>query len=392
MKTGTLTWHFLNNYGSVLQAYALQKIINGLSGDNNQIINYYDKTHTSLLISLVSIFRKQGFFKTSVSCLKFISRLLHNDNSEIIDTQYFNSFRTQYLTISPDKYGSIKDLRNSLLNYDTYIVGSDNVWIVDQKTGIPRGLSNPHYFFDFVPCTKKRISYAASMGDPFVESYGINNFISLFHTIDYISVRERETAEFLSSLIHREVAWVVDPTLLLTADDWDVVTQESGLYLRSDTYILVYVIYALNDNSPIFKYARYLGQLLHKKIIYLGYHMNDGKSTNTYVYVPDFLYYIKNASLIITNSFHGTVFSIIYRKSFVAFPPREGACRITDLLESIHLSERYVSSFESAKQLNIRVDYLNSETDIENRRIYSLNWLSNVLTNNVSGENYENSN
>ena len=392
MKTGTLTWHFLNNYGSVLQAYALQKIINGLSGDNNQIINYYDKTHTSLLISLVSILRKKGFFKTSVSCLKFIFRSLHNDTSEIIDTQYFNSFRTQYLTISPDKYGSTKDLRNSLLNYDTYIVGSDNVWIVDPKTGSPRGLSNPHYFLDFVPSTKKRISYAASMGDPFVENSGLNNFTSLFNNLDYISVREKETAEFLSSSMHREVAWVVDPTLLLTADDWDVVTQESGLYLRSDTYILVYVIYALNDNSPIFKYARYMGQLLHKEIIYLGYHMNDGKSTNTYVNVPDFLYYIKNASLIITNSFHGTVFSIIYRKSFVAFPPREGACRITDLLESFHLSERYVSSFESAKQLNIKVDYINSETDIENRRIYSLNWLSNVLTNNVSGENYENSN
>ena len=384
MKTGTLTWHFLNNYGSVLQTYALQHTLSHIPGIENEVIAYRNVVHQSLIQAVLSYCKKNGLVNTLKACIQYPFKRFCRKQL-VFPSEDFDKFRSRYVLCSSKSYNS--DTVNSVVDeYDAFIVGSDNVWITQPETGEPRGLSDRHYFLDFVPSSKIRISYAASMGNPEISDEGRENFRQLFTTIDYISVRERKTAETISSIIGRDVAWVVDPTLLLDADEWNKIEAASENALEPNSYILVYVIYELADSAAIFQYAKYLSSLLKKKIVYLGYHKEEGEIKNTYVPVPDFLYLINHASYIITNSFHGTVFSIIYRKSFAAFPPRDGATRITDTLESFHLSDRYATTLEDAKKMPLNLDYTKINHYIEERRAYSKEWLLTALTPNKLGK------
>ncbi len=386
MRVGILTIHKLNNYGSVLQAYALQSTVNKL-GFRGEIIDYsVHHTPTVLLGYAIHACREQGLRLLAISIFHYgiefiqqrIGKLTRHDSHCIPMSEIFDEFRDSHLVLSRESYSPEK-LRLNPPDYDIYISGSDNVWLADNRFGISDGAAR--YYLDFVPENKTTTSYAPSMGDPNVSDRHLERFKSLLENIDFLSVRETSTAEFICQITGRVVTTVCDPTLLLSREEWDILLPEKVSPASEKPYLLVYVIHPLDFDSPAFQFSRYISQKLGLEIINIGYHFNEGKPVYSNVTVSEFLTYFKNASLVVTNTFHGTIFSIIYRKSFYAFKPRAGPTRISDLLSTVGLSGRFVQSELEAQKLSPELDYCDVEGKIQKFRRDSLLWLQTALYN-----------
>lgn len=386
MRVGILTIHKLNNYGSVLQAYALQSTVTKL-GFRGEIIDYsVHHTPTVLLGYATHACREQGLRLLAISIFHYgiefiqqrIGKLTRHDSHCIPMSEIFDEFRDSHLVLSKEPYSPEK-LRLNPPDYDIYISGSDNVWLVDNRFGISDGAAR--YCLDFVPENKTTISYAPSMGDPNVSDRHLERFKSLLKNIDFLSVRETSTAEFICQITGHVVTTVCDPTLLLSREEWDLLLPEKVSFVSEKPYLLVYVIHPLNFDSPVFQFSRYISQKLGLEIINIGYHFNEGNPVYSNVTVPEFLMYFKKASLVVTNTFHGTIFSIIFRKSFYAFKPRAGPTRIHDLLSTVGLSERFVQSDLEARKLSPELDYRDVEGKIQKFRCDSLLWLQTALHN-----------
>jgi len=385
-RVGILTIHKLNNYGSVLQAYALQSTVNKL-GFQGEIIDYsIHHTPTVLLGYAVHVYREQGLRLLGASIFEYVTKLFQqkigsffrHDSHCIPMPDIFDEFRDDRLMLSAESYSPQK-LRLEPPDYDIYISGSDNVWLVDEMFGISDG--GARYYLDFAPRNKITISYAPSMGDPNVSDRHLERFKSLLKNIHYLSVRETSTAEFISRITGSKVTTVCDPTLLLSKEEWNLLLPEEASLPSKKPYLLVYVIHPVDFNSPIFRFSRYISQKLGLEIINIGYHFNEEKPTYFNVIVPEFLMYFKNASLIVTNTFHGTMFSIIYRKGFYVFKPHAGSTRIHDFLSTVGLSDRFVQSGLEAQELSPELDYCDVEGKIEKFRYDSLLWLQTALQN-----------
>lgn len=386
VRVGILTLHKLNNYGSVLQAYALQATVNKL-GFQGEVIDYSIHHSPEILLGYaVCVYQEQGLRPLATSVFDYgvdliqrrIGKLTRHDSHCIPAPDIFDEFRDCHLVLSKDSY-SPERLRLNPPDYDIYISGSDNVWRLDNRFGISDGVAR--YYLDFVPENKITLSYAPSMGDPNVSDRHLEKIKSLLQNIDHLSVRETSTAEFIGQITGSKVTTVCDPTLLLSKEEWNLLSPEETSIPSRKPYLLVYVAHPLDFDSPVFQFSRYISQKLGLDIIHIGYHFDAGKPAYFNATVPEFLSYFKNASLVVTNTFHGTVFSIIYRKGFYAFKPRAGPTRIRDLLSTAGLSERLVQSDIEARKLSPKLDYRDVEDKIQKFRCESLLWLKTALHN-----------
>lgn len=387
MRVGILTIYKLNNYGSVLQAYALQSTVNKL-GFRGEIIDYsiLHPTSSMLFEYAIHAYQEQGLRLLTTSMFHYgiefiqqrIRKLTSRDSNCIPMPDIFDEFRDSHLMLSEESYSPEK-LRQNPPGYDIYISGSDNVWLLDNRFGVSDG--GARYYLDFAPKNSITLSYAPSMGDPIVFDKHLAKLKSLLGNIDFLSVRESSTAEFLSQIAGRVVTTVCDPTLLLSRDDWNLLLPEKVSPPSEKPYLLVYVAHPLDFDSPEFQFSRYISQKLGLEVVNIGYHFNEGRPVYSNVTVPEFLTYFKYASLVVTNTFHGTVFSIIYRKGFYAFKPRAGPTRIRDLLSTVGLSERFVQSDLEAQVLSPEIDYHDVEDKIQKFRSESLLWLETALHN-----------
>lgn len=384
IRVGIITIHKLNNYGSVLQAYALQSMVSSL-GCWVDIIDYSIQHTPAVLFGYaVQAYREVGLLQTVSSIAHYGIALIQEIREEIIRQDshcvpipdIFDEFRKTRLVLSNESY-SPETLRSTPPDYDVYITGSDNVWLINNAFGISDG--GARFYLDFVSENKKTISYAPSMGDPSISEKYQNRFKSLLKNIDYLSVRESSTAEFITEMTGVSAATVCDPTLLLTREEWDTLIPCETIVSSSTPYILVYVIHALDADSDAYVFAHDLAKKQGLDILYIGYHFVQGKPIFTTVSVSEFLQSFKNASYVITNTFHGTMFSIIYRKVFYAFKPRAGPARIRDVLATVGLSDRFVESESEARELPADVNYHDAEAKIQKFRSDSLLWLQTAL-------------
>jgi hypothetical protein len=383
-RVGIITVINLNNYGSVLQAYALQKVLLKL-GYESEIIRYIIK-HTPLVLLgyFINSLKNYGCIITLKFTLNYSEQMLNkkiksfqlNDSDLIASSKLFNEFKKDRLSIGTQEYTPLS-LKLSPPSYSIYITGSDNVWKFNNNHGISDG--NARCYLDFVPKDRKRISYAASMADPNVADINLKRFIDLLDNIEYISVREIKTAELISKLIKKPVKIVCDPTLLLSIDEWDTLCSNYPLSKIKSQFLLVYIIYPVNEDEDILLFVDYISEKLGLAVKNIGYYFKSSKPLYNNVSIPEFLQYFKNASLIVTNTFHGTMFSIIYRRSFYTFRPPEGETRIRDILQITDLSNRFVGSLSEAKALPTIIEYMPVEDRINQFRDESLVWLDHSL-------------
>lgn len=312
-KIATFTFNRANNYGAMLQCYALKNTLN-LLGAWTSVINYKPRARKLTL---------REFIKKTV----FMPWLIYVNNR-------FEAFRKLYLTDMPfvkrDRLPELND------KFDCFVTGSDQVWNMEG------GSNDTSYLLDFVDSNQKKYSYAASIGKtklPNNEKAILSKHLKLFKTI---SVREASAVPLAKELSGKEdVRADIDPTLLLSKEDW----RKTAVMPKEKDYILLYL---MSNNAAIIGFARDLARKTGLKLIMLSTSPVPYKGVKVVCPTPqEWLGYFLNAKYIVTNSFHGLAFSINFNKDFFVDllpPPSKVNSRLENLLDLTGLRSRLISA------------------------------------------------
>ena len=333
-----LTFHNAENYGATLQAYALKETITGL-GANPEFINYENKN----ILSDYKLIRTNSL-KSFFSSLWYLPRNLKRKKS-------FKSFSDKYLDTDKKVYKNTDEIKKNIVSNDIFLSGSDQIL----NPALTGGVSDV-YTLNFGLKDIKRVIYGASLGNEELLNKYSKDFETKLDGIDYISVREKSVIKPLEEILKRDVEQVVDPTLLLDKSSWDKLILENNVVnLSSKKYILVYTLF---ESDEVTRLANYISKVTGLKIIHFRkYNAYKNELMNLYSHGPiDFVNAFKNAAYVVTNSFHGTVFSLIFEKKFYSVLPKERAGRIKDLLESLELDSRIVQN-ETQVSFEDEIDY-----------------------------------
>ena len=344
-KIASITFHWAANYGAVLQAFALQKFLKKKSFDT-EIIDYVP-FRTWIISCLISIKeRDYSFFKK-----------LWN----------FRKFKKENLVISKKRYFNNKSLFKCANDYSAVICGSDQIW---NKAFTTRAEGKPtlSYFLNFACKNTRRISYATSFGATEIDKKTIDIFKGELQKFSAISVRENTAVEILSN-IGIESKVVVDPTLLLKEKDYSELLNNKKYDDKFD--VLTYIIHS-NQTQ-----ANKINDYLVEKYDGSNYIIKDCD-------IYEWLQRIKNSKIVVTNSFHGTVFSLIFHKPFitVAIPGSGMNDRLTTVLNATGLGSRFLYDFDNEKidkLIEEDIDWLEVDRKIDVLRNLSEEFLLGAL-------------
>lgn len=371
MKIGILTWLYNGNYGSILQAYALQKYLS-LSGYEVEDINYRPTMKTKLINliqnknSLALFIEKYEFYKARKAC-KNQMELSEKNNR-------FALFRNKYMSLSKE-YNTPKSISEINGMYDVYICGSDQIW--------SPALMNPVYYFDFLKEEYKTIAYAPSFGVSVIPQNKRNRIRDYLNSFEYISVREQQGSEIVSELTGKKAITVLDPTLLLTVKDWDDIAAERIVH---DEYILCYF---LTYNKMYFEAITKMADRLGKKIIVIPtmketYEIPYQKVINAGP--REWISLVKHASIVCTDSFHGCVFSVLYQKDFFVFKRFSDAkkksqnSRIYHFLNMLGIENQIVNDVKNFDRSRIGINNYNQVYEkLEYEKKKSMKWLLSAI-------------
>ena len=335
MQIGIITFQETNNYGAILQNYALQQALKKL-GYSSQTIDY-----KSLYIGRpysLSHLKKKGIIQYLYGVAGYLIYLPR--------TSKCNEFKKQ---INYSRKLIKENLSNISDNYDFFITGSDQVFNY-KLTG-----KDGTYLLDFVTNKCKCNSYAASFGVSNIPEEMLRWYMELLKDYHYITVREKTAVDILEKILHKRVEVVSDPCMLLSKDEWKKVTKIPDI---KKPYILVY---QLSVSPDIVNMAKKISKQENLKIIFIPFPV--GKPTLGRWKIgsgpAELLGYIQNAEYVLTDSFHGTLFSIIFNKKFfVQLSEGIVSSRIKDLLETYKLENRILSKNVNYKEY-IQYEYVN---------------------------------
>lgn len=363
MKIGILTFHCAHNYGAVLQCYALQETLKSM-GHNVEVIDYRPR----YLIEPYKPFNIRWFIRRNI--FKAIMRFIQECSiCKIRFNRYkvFNAFINNKLNISNRVYkGIIPD------KYDIYVIGSDQVWNKNLTKG-----GDPIYWGNFdVSSNRKKITYAASMEAQNIDADCVQQIRKCLDNFDFISVRENNLRDLLISIYNKKkINVVLDPTFLVEKNVWTNIMIKP----KRKKYVLIYE-FVINENTTNIakKIASEIGaDVLDINVDFLNKDDNRGVSSLYDLSPEQFLGFFSEACFIITSTFHGTAFSIIFNKPFyfVKIGNNENQ-RVKTLLDNLDLSDRIISDKSSPKYIDI--DYSKREKIMEKLRIKSLSYIKDA--------------
>ncbi len=337
MKIGILTFHDAHNYGAVLQAYALKRYITQL-GYETKIINYHHHTIPD------------GYPR--------------ENNKE--RWEKFNSFIQELIDYDKKVYISEEELEK--LDIDFWICGSDQIWNPEITRGINKG-----FFLNFNTKGKK-ISYATSMGITEIPKELEDEFKECIEGLDEISVREENLKIYLEKFTNKPVVRVIDPTFLLEKEGYNEFILENNY----GEYILI------NELVPDIR-LRQVAEKIAKENNVKIIELNDKLKENYFceqissASISEYLTLFKNAKAIVTNSFHGTVFSIIFEKEFYAITRQQNRnSRIENILNIVEMKDRLIDSIEKMQNVKEQ-DYVKAYENLDYEIKKSREFLRNVL-------------
>ena len=371
MKVGIITFHPAYNYGAFLQTYALQKTLEKL-GHSVEIIDYrpYYLLNPYYPLSKPSKYTHEQklWIYLGGRILRFW-RDIQNINQRRKRESDFKNAVKNYLILSNIPYNNYSDLKIAPPEYDYYITGSDQIW----NPGITGGELDPAYFLDFVTKSGKSAAYAASIGKSVLNAGYTTQFRVLIRNIDSITLREASSVPFVEKESGKTVSVTADPTLLLSNDEWEGITKAPKHPVKE--YLLVYTI---NINHSISGFINRVSRELNLPVFYIGGGLQKYFPRSSFVSPEEFLWYFKHASFVITDSFHGTVFSIINRRSFYTIQPAENITRVHDLLTSLGIDGRIFSSGDDIGTVQEIQNYDEVYENIEKIKALSLSYLSQI--------------
>ena len=352
----TLTFHQSENYGALLQAYALQTTIQKL-GYKTCILNYHSDG-----ISYWS--RKIHLMKDGISLSNIKSVIWQQLQRK--KTYHFNQFRNK-LTLSEPFDSNNMNQANELSN--CFIVGSDQVWNCDCTFG------DYHYFLDFVKDDLLKISYGASFGYSEIPKKHEKICKILLSDFSQISVREKQGAELIYHLLKKDAKVVLDPVLLLNTDQWKTLLKKVN-----KKYVFVY---QAEKSAELIKAAQKIAKIKKCPVFIVSNVLRGtfGKNRKNLSNIgPDlFLSYLYSAEAVVTNSFHGTILSILFNKEFYVEPLKRNNTnsRIFHILEEFQLKERILPL--NQKVLDSRIDYAKINEQLNQYREDSIAFLDAAI-------------
>lgn len=379
-KIGIITIVKVNNYGSELQAFALQKKLNDL-GFQAEIIDYLYYKHKDHKRTLRSKPWLPIGFKNKVKellyPLYYSIKSLSNRQIKKRREQNFKDFHKSFTNFSKN-YHSIDELYHAKMDYDIYMVGSDQVWN-------PRTYTNlDPYFLTFSPPGKKRISYASSFGVADIPTLSVPFYKERLDKFDSISVREDQAVALVKKISGKQATHVLDPTLLLSKSDWQKVSKAPDF---DEKFILMYI---LSTSKFALELARFISNKTGWKIIRICKEAAIEDSNPEIINVVDagpgeFLGWMINASFVITNSFHGTAFSVNFNKPFYTITNihKSNNSRQQSLLRLLELENRIINEGDPMPDLkNINIDFSKTKLHLELERNKSVSFLINSINSN----------
>lgn len=355
MKIGILTFINTLNYGAVLQAYALQEKIKNF-GYEAEIIQYTNETILNK--------EKGNSFKAMLNPRKIFKKLMMGSGIKRKE-KAFNEYEKEHI-ISGYKFDG-----NNIIEinkyYDKFITGSDQVWNMDIIH------NDWHFYLDFVDNPNKKISYAPSFGNIKFPVECKKKAGALLNDFSKLSVREASGKKLIKELTGKEATVVVDPTLLLTKQEWE---SKIRFVPKMEHYILVYFPH---NKKLVFDFVEKLKSKTGLPVVYLSISPRKQSGTHTiYDASPDeFLGWIKNADYVVTGSFHGTAFSINLEKQFFYEPLSKNGIegRIDNIIRLTGIQNRCISD----TKLDDIIDYELVREKLNKIRNDSAMWLKNSL-------------
>lgn len=359
-KTATVTWITYRNFGTFLQAYALQKVIIML-GYENTILS--DK-------NIIESFRNPSVIYSILSRIKRFVLSLKKQPIGILDSKYcYDRFAKQFMKIDYD-WKNQEELND---RYDTFLCGSDQIW----SPNVP---FHSYYYLEFTD--KKKIAYAPSMGSFNYPENKISIIKPYLEKFSFLSVREVQGEKIIKEKFNLNCQTVIDPTLLLERTDWEnLITKDSD-----KEYVLCYL---LTYNK---KYLQYVRKFADTKGYELRVFITDPRYIKfadipLYVGPLEFLSEIRNSTYFFTDSFHGSVFGILFERDFYTFKRfKDGAknnqnSRVLNLFEKLNLLDRFLSEEELNSVENlVLIDYPLVRERLKLEREKSLSFLKGALS------------
>lgn len=384
-KVAIVSCYFQKNYGSMLQAFATQKALDYLGYENETICidgiakdirNAKLKYYFCQLSDSSVVKGKLGFVKRFV--LKQMNKDLRTNLS--IRDKKFIQFRDTQFKISK-RCNSRQELTEYCKSFSSVLVGSDQLWL-------PSNIDADYYTLSFVPDEVNKIAYATSFGMSTIPTRQWKTANVFLNRINHVSVREEAGKEIIREVANREIPIVCDPTLLFAAEQWaedfpiERIVQEKYIFC-----------YFLGDNPDQRDFVRKVKELTGLKIVSL-LHMDEYiKSDCDFpdyalfdIGPSEFVNLIRNAEYVFTDSFHGTVFSVLHQKKFFTFRRfKESSSlstnsRMHSLFNLLQLHQRFITTDEDIKScLHMEIDYNTVLTRVESFRKKSMEFLTNAL-------------
>jgi len=341
MNIGIITFHSAHNYGAMLQAFALQKYIKNNYNCNVKNINF----NTDKDIKAYKIFKKHKKIHSYIwEILKFLhySELKKRHNS-------FELFLKNYIDTT-ERYSTYEKLIENPPQFDVYISGSDQVFS-------PKGKELNAYYLNFGPNHIKKIAYAPSFGYTSIPDDIKEIIKKLLLRFNYLSAREKSGCQIIKDLIYKDVPNVVDPVFLIDPTEYRKIS--NPVKLKYENYILCYSLVGIKKQIAIacrLKEITGLPIVLIRDTALLPIKCVD--KIIRFAGPREFLWLLDNAKYVVTDSFHGTSFSLIFKKNFfsvIAFP--EKADRIYSILKEIGLDSRIVYKPGEINKQDLYIDY-----------------------------------
>lgn len=361
------------NYGAALHSFAFQQYLMQ-QGQNSTIIDYESISNKHIKWPFLFPYNR------ITNIHSFIKHVLQwglggaNNYNKYIK---FKSFFKKHCICTKKCYTKKDLIALSELEeqYDIFVCESDVIW----KTYGASGFND--VFLLNIPCAKGKVkvAYSPSLGSKPFTPEQVNIFKTAVSDFSAISVREKQGAEYLSKILEKKVEWVLDPTLLLKADDYGKILREP----KETGYLLVYN--CMTDDTFMWKTAEKLGKEKGLKVIEISnfYHnkFRCNHSVFTNVGVEEWLGYFKNADYILCNAFHGLCFSVIFHKQFLIFERDASDYRMKNISTALGIEDHLIP-WNNKKIPNtiVDIDYKNVDEKLYELRQKSYNFISeNIL-------------
>lgn len=354
-SVGIITWHYYTNYGSALQAYAMQSSLTSL-GWESCIINYRNKR-----------FGKYNPVKEKVKIFLDKTRIFKKYSFS------FSAFCAEYLHQTSVKYNS-GNLRKIVSKFDVVVCGSDQIWAPN--------VFNPVYMLDFVPDGIPKISYAASIGLNEIPDDLVGTYQKLLSRFQAISVREKQGAQLLDQRCGIKSEVVLDPTLLVNVGHWKELEKKVN---RKDKFIFCYF---LNKDHRYKEAVQAYAKRHGVEVIGCSANTEDASwmtILGNEIGPCEFLWLIHHAETVFTDSYHGTIFSLLYHKPFITFERFENSdkicqnSRIYQLDDHFCLSQRIIRVTDDTEIVIDDFDYDMFEQRLCELRKSSMEFLKKAL-------------